>query len=74
MAARMDGSVMVLAHAPVAGRVKPRLIPLLGGHGAAALYRSLVEHALAVASEAGQGPVELWCDPGVDDPFFQACR
>lgn len=74
MAARKDSSVMVFAHAPVAGRVKKRLIPVLGEHGAAALHRSLVEHALMVANEAAQGPVELWCNPGVDDPFFQSCH
>lgn len=74
MAARIDSSVIVFANAPVTGRVKTRLIPLLGEHGAAALHRSLVEHALMVANEASQGPVELWCHPGIDDPFFHACR
>jgi len=74
MAARHDTCLQVFARAPVAGSVKTRLIPLLGAHGAAALHRSLVEHALAVARESDLGPVELWCAPDPDDGFFQACR
>jgi rSAM/selenodomain-associated transferase 1 len=74
MAELNDAAVLIFARAPVAGRVKTRLIPLLGDHGAAALYRNLVEHALAVARESRVGPVELWCSPGTDDDFFAACR
>ncbi len=74
MAAVSDASVLIFARAPVAGSVKTRLIPLLGDHGAAALYRSLVERALTVARESGVGPVELWCAPATDDDFFAACR
>ena len=74
MAAANDASVLIFARAPVAGSVKTRLIPLLGDHGAAALYRSLVARALTVARESGVGPVELWCTPTTDDDFFAACR
>ncbi|MEK6211342.1 MAG: TIGR04282 family arsenosugar biosynthesis glycosyltransferase [Pseudomonadota bacterium] len=74
MAAANDASVLIFARAPVAGSVKTRLIPLLGDHGAAALYRNLVERALTVARESGVGPVELWCTPATDDDFFAACR
>jgi hypothetical protein len=74
MAAANDASVLIFARAPVAGSVKTRLIPLLGDHGAAALYRSLVERALTVARESGVGPVELWCTPNTDDEFFATCR
>jgi rSAM/selenodomain-associated transferase 1 len=74
MAAANDASVLIFARAPVAGSVKTRLIPLLGDHGAAALYRSLVERALTVARESGVGPVELWCTPTTDDDFFAACN
>jgi rSAM/selenodomain-associated transferase 1 len=66
--------VLVFARAPEAGQVKTRLIPLLGSHGAAALYRSLTLHALAVARESGLGPVELWCTPGTDHDFFRDCH
>ena len=74
MAAANDASVLIFARAPVAGNVKTRLIPLLGNHGAAALYRNLIGRALAVARESGVGPVELWCTPDTDDVFFAACR
>ena len=74
MAAFNESSVLIFARAPVAGRVKTRLIPLLGDHGAAALYRSLIERALTMARESGVGPVELWCTPGTDDDFFAICR
>ncbi|HEV8260809.1 MAG TPA: TIGR04282 family arsenosugar biosynthesis glycosyltransferase [Burkholderiales bacterium] len=74
MAAANDAGVLVFARAPVAGSVKTRLIPLLGDHGAAALYRSLVERALVMARESAVGPVELWCTPTSDDDFFAACR
>ena len=74
MAAANDASVLIFARAPVAGYVKTRLIPLLGEHGAAALYRNLVGRALTVARESGVGPVELWCAPDADDVFFAACR
>jgi len=74
MAAANDASVLIFARAPLAGSVKTRLIPLLGDHGAAALYRSLVERALTVARESGVGTVELWCTPTTDDDFFATCR
>jgi len=74
MAAANDAGVLIFARAPVAGNVKTRLIPLLGDHGAAALYRNLIGRALAVARESGVGPVELWCTPDADDVFFAACR
>jgi rSAM/selenodomain-associated transferase 1 len=74
MAARNETGVQIFARAPVAGSVKTRLIPLLGEHGAAALHRSLVEHALAVARESGLGRIELWCTPSTDDIFFSSCR
>jgi rSAM/selenodomain-associated transferase 1 len=74
MAAANDASVLIFARAPLAGSVKTRLIPLLGDHGAAALYRNLVERALTVARESGVGRVELWCTPITDDGFFASCR
>ena len=67
-----DGTVAVLAKAPVPGFAKTRLIPLLGPHGAAALQQRLIERALATALEAGIGPVTLWCAPDDAYPFFRA--
>jgi uncharacterized protein len=53
-------SVIVFAREPRAGRVKTRLIPLLGEAGAARLHARLVKHALVTAHAARLGRVELW--------------
>lgn len=66
--------VIVFARAPEPGKVKTRLIPALGGAGAALLHRRLVMHSLDAARGARLGPVELWCDPDAADPFFADCR
>jgi len=50
----------VFARAPRAGRVKTRLIPLLGAQGAARLHARLVRRALRTAREARLGTVVLW--------------
>lgn len=65
--------IAVFAKAPVAGEAKTRLIPLLGADGAAALQAGLVRHALATATRAAPGRVDLWCAPGLEHPFFQRC-
>jgi glycosyltransferase A (GT-A) superfamily protein (DUF2064 family) len=53
-------SVIVFAREPRAGRVKTRLIPLLGEAGAARLHARLVARALATARAARLGRVVLW--------------
>lgn len=65
--------VAVFAKAPVPGQVKTRLAALLGAEGAAELHARLVRHALATASQARVGPVELWCSPDESHPFFARC-
>jgi rSAM/selenodomain-associated transferase 1 len=65
--------VMVFAKAPTPGRVKTRLVPILGEQGAAELQRQLAERTLCTALAAGLGPVELWCAPTTEDAFFAAC-
>jgi uncharacterized protein len=53
-------SVLVFAREARPGRVKTRLIPLLGAEGAARLHARLVARTLATARAARLGPVELW--------------
>jgi rSAM/selenodomain-associated transferase 1 len=65
--------LIVLARAPLAGQAKTRLIPRLGAEGAAALHARLIEHCLQTVTSAGLSPVELWCSPGRDKPFFRDC-
>ncbi len=74
MASAADCRVLVFARAPEPGKVKTRLIPALGEEGAADLQRGFVLRALGVATEAGLGPVELWCTPDAVHPFFAECR
>lgn len=64
--------VFVFAKAPRPGAVKTRLIPLLGADGAAALHARLIEHALATASQAARGALELHAEPA-DDDFLRYC-
>lgn len=68
-----DARIMVFAKAPVAGAVKTRLIPVLGAQGAAALQTTLARHCIATAVEARLCPVELWCSPDMNHPFFTQC-
>jgi uncharacterized protein len=69
-----EGLVIVFARAPVPGRAKTRLIPLLGPDGAAALQKSMTSHGLAVGLKAGLGPVELWTADHPGHPFFRHFR
>lgn len=65
--------VMVFAKAPQPGQVKTRLIPMLGKAGAAILHKNLLWQTLATASASGCGPVQLWCAPSAEHPFFKLC-
>jgi uncharacterized protein len=65
-------AVAVFTRAPVPGTVKTRLIPALGADGACRLHERMSEHAAAVATAAGVGPVTLWCAPHPRDPFLRA--
>jgi uncharacterized protein len=55
--------ILLFAKAPVAGRVKTRLIPALGAAGAAELARRMLEHALRSAIAADIGSLELCASP-----------
>ena len=64
-------TLVVFAKAPVPGRVKTRLAPLLGEHGAARLQARMIESTLRVAREAGFARVELHCAPDARHPLFK---
>ena len=68
-----DALTIVFAKAPRAGEVKTRLIPALGAEGAASLHRQLLHRTLVTATNAGLGPVELHCAPGIEDAFLKDC-
>ncbi|MBU1222562.1 MAG: TIGR04282 family arsenosugar biosynthesis glycosyltransferase [Gammaproteobacteria bacterium] len=60
--------IVIFAKAPVPGRVKTRLIPVLGAAGAAQLAARMLDRALAQALTATVGPVELCMSPAPDAP------
>ena len=68
----MSTAVIVFAKAPVAGVAKTRLAPALGAAGAAALAERMLRHALAQATAAGIGPVELCAAPDTTHPTLRA--
>lgn len=65
--------IAVFAKAPVRGRVKTRLAPLLGDDGALALHRQLIESTLFRARDADLGAVTLWLDGDPALPEVRAC-
>jgi rSAM/selenodomain-associated transferase 1 len=66
----MQIDVAIFARAPVAGRVKTRLIPRLGAEGAAALQHAFIRRTLRTALAANLGSVSLWCAPNCEHPAF----
>lgn len=74
MIAHPDAALLVFAKAPIPGAVKTRLIPTLGAEAAARLQERLVHHTLSLATSAALAPVELWCAPVAEHPFFEQCH
>jgi rSAM/selenodomain-associated transferase 1 len=66
--------LLIFAKAPQPGVAKTRLIPLFGAEGAARLQARLTRRAIATALATGLGPVELWCAPSAELPFFKALQ
>lgn len=67
-------AIVLFSKAPVAGRVKTRLIDALGNDGATALHRRLTRQALNTALAANLGPVLLFCAPDTRHSFFRALK
>ena len=61
---------MIFAKAPQPGRVKTRLVPLLGERGAAQLHTRMVEQTLRTARDARFARVELHCAPSARHAVF----
>lgn len=71
---RRGSVLLVFAKAPIAGRVKTRLIPATGPGRAAALHAAMVLQTLRTAQRSGFDTIELWCQPRAQHPFFRLCR
>jgi rSAM/selenodomain-associated transferase 1 len=66
-----EAALLVFARAPEPGRVKTRLVPLLGEKGAARLHARLVERTLKTARASGISSIDLYCAPGIKGNFFR---
>ena len=62
--------IIIFAKAPQAGRAKTRLIPALGGEGAARLAQRMLQATLATAQAAAIGPLQLCLSPPPGDPAW----
>ena len=65
--------ICVFAKTPDAGKVKTRLIPLLGETGASEFHAACVRKTLRTALDADLGPVTLYCAPHSRASFFAQC-
>jgi len=63
-------AIIIFAKAPVAGRVKTRLIPALGAAGAAALAERMLAHAVQAAVAASPDTLEVCAAPDATHPAF----
>jgi rSAM/selenodomain-associated transferase 1 len=62
--------ILFFAKAPVAGRVKTRLQPLLGEAGALALHQKLIGFGWHQLTQAALAPMQLWASDAGGDAFF----
>lgn len=63
--------IVILAKAPRPGLAKTRLIPALGGDGAARLAARMLETTVSAAISAKAGPVEIRVAPDWLDPAWR---
>ncbi|WP_343034386.1 TIGR04282 family arsenosugar biosynthesis glycosyltransferase [Candidatus Methylobacter favarea] len=63
---------MIFCKAPVPGQVKTRLLPALTPGQAADIHIELTIRTLQLATQNNLCPVQLWCTPTTDQPFFMA--
>lgn len=67
--------LLVFARAPVTGRVKTRLQPLLGAECCLELYRALLQRTMATVGSGALAPVHLWVDQDPhNEEFLTYCN
>jgi len=62
--------IILMAKAPIAGRVKTRMIPALGEQGACDLYESLLDITLLTMSGIDNADLAIYWDGAMDDEFL----
>jgi len=68
-----DAVIIVFCKAPVAGKVKTRLMPQLTEQQAVDVHIELTERTLSLLHESQICPIQLWCSPDTNHPFYQQC-
>ncbi len=66
--------LVIMARAPVAGKVKTRLIPAVGKKRAAMIYMTLLDRTARELSSSGNYQIELSCSPDTTHPKFRNYR
>lgn len=62
--------ILIFCKAPVPGTVKTRLAASIGAEAACRLHEELARRMIDAAVSSRLAPVELWCAPTADHPFF----
>jgi rSAM/selenodomain-associated transferase 1 len=65
-----DAVLMIFCKAPVAGQVKTRLTTELTAEQAMRVHIELTQRTLQLATQSNLCPVQLWCAPSTEHPFF----
>ncbi len=68
-----DCVLLIFCKAPIAGQVKTRLQPALSAEQAASAHIELTQMTLARAFQKPLCPVQLYCSPDTEHPFFKQC-
>jgi len=69
-----QAKILVFAKAPIPGEVKTRLAENVGAVAAAQVHEHLVRYSLKEIIPSNLAPVELWCAPDSNHPFFEQCK
>jgi rSAM/selenodomain-associated transferase 1 len=67
-----DAVLMIFCKAPVAGQVKTRLTSEITAGQAMQVHIELSVKMLQLATQSNLCPVQLWCAPSTEHPFFMA--
>ena len=62
---------MIFCKAPIPGQVKTRLVPPLSQEQAVLIHKELSENTFHLANKTSLCPVQLWCSPTTEHPFYQ---
>jgi uncharacterized protein len=71
---RTQAVLIVFAKAPVAGKVKTRLIPALGRQGATSLYEDLLTRTLSTAIKADFSEIQIWVSGNINHRYFSRLK